>query len=202
MPSGMLVALEGIDGAGKSETRALIAQRLRERGLQVVECGELQSPWADSIRSGLAGHYTPFVKTFLFAADRAWTYEQICVPALAAGSVVLWDRYVDSALVYRSVELSREPALLELDFVRTINGPFRRPDLTILLDLPVSKAEARVQAAGRAEPYTRTFLEKVRTEYLRIANEKTSRYVVIDADASREEVSSRCERAILAAHQT
>src|SRR4029079_14268826 len=103
--SGTLVALEGIDGAGKSEMRRLVADRLIALKHPVTECGELQSPWAESIRAGLATRYTPFIKTFIFAADRAWTYERICVPALDAGISVLWDRYVDSAIVYRRVEM-------------------------------------------------------------------------------------------------
>jgi dTMP kinase len=193
--AGMLVALEGIDGAGKSEMRALIAHRLREVGKRVVECGELQSPWADSIRSGLGKGYTPFLKTFLFATDRAWTYEKVCLPALREDCVVLWDRYVDSAIVYRSVEVEAEPALLDLRFVRAINRPFRQPDLTILLDLPVAIALQRSREAQRHEPYDEGFLERARAEYLTLAKGE-SRYVIINADASRHEIASQCEAAI------
>lgn len=194
--AGMLVAFEGIDGAGKTEVRKLIAARLRERGERVVECGELQSPWADAIRAGLGRHYTPFVKTFLFAADRAWTYEKVGLPALEADDVVLWDRYVDSAFVYRGVEMASQSVLIDLSFVQAINRPFRRADLTILLDLPVATAHARSRAAERQEPYSVAFLESVRAEYLRLAEASSDRYVVVNANASLEEVSGQCERAI------
>jgi len=167
---------------------------LRDCNVPLVICGELRSPFAHLLRDMLRKGSSAFLKTYLFAADRAWSYEAECVPALIRGELVLWDRYVDSAIVYRAVELTRSASLIDLDFVRDINRPFARPDLTIYLDISVHTSLERARAMGSSEPYNREFLEEVRIQYLNIARERG--YSIIDGQRPVDIVAAEVSQVI------
>jgi len=121
-----------------------------------------------------------FLKTYLFAADRAWTYERECFPALKRGCLVLWDRYVDSALAYRAVELAMKKEQLDLEFVKTINKPFRTPDLIFLIDISLRTYEERNHGRAGTSPYATEFLRNVRKEYKRLARQRA--YIIVDGE--------------------
>jgi len=191
---GILVVIEGIDHAGKSSVVARLPSLLRNSGAEVVVCGELRSPIADLLRGRALRELSPFLKTYLFAADRAWTYENECIPALARGAVVLWDRYVDSAIVYRAVELSTQKSEIDLDFVREINSPFRQPDMTIYIDIDTKTSLTRVAGTDDSEPYDSKFLERVRAEYLALSVEKN--YRMVNGMQDRETVAAEAAAAI------
>lgn len=191
---GKLIAFEGIDRAGKSSVLQHLAKSLSDCNVPVHTMGEFQSPIKSTLREMLRRGGSPFLKTFLFATDRAWTYEATCVPALRRGDLVLWDRYVDSAIAYRAVELSKASSLIDLDFVKAINYPFIRPDLTIYIDIPVDVSSQRALAEGVTEPYNQEFLEAVRTEYLDIV--ETDRYVTIDGNKPMDLVTTDVDRII------
>ena len=184
---GTLVAFEGIDRAGKTSVLTRLgASLLGDCKVPVVVSGELRSPIASILRDLVHRGCSPFLKTFFFAADRAWSYERECLPTLRRGGLVLWDRYVDSALAYRAVELSREACEIDINFVREINCPFTEPDLTVYLDVSADTSFERAKKAGTVEPYDRGFLEAVRTEYLRLAHEKG--YAVVDGERPPDSV--------------
>lgn len=186
---GKLVAFEGIDGAGKSSVVGLLPRHLADCLVPVRVCGELLSPLAPIIRRILAEGGSALLKTYLFAADRAWTYEKVCLPALERGELVLWDRYVDSAIVYRTVELSMQPsAIFDLDFVRDINRIFITADLTVYIDVSVETSYKRGKLIGASAPYTSCFLELVRSEYLKRVAEHPGNYVLVDGERSLMEV--------------
>ncbi len=124
--------------------------------------------------------YSPFLKTYLFAADRAWTYDRECLPALSSGSLVLWDRYVDSAIAYRSVELRLHKSRIDLEFVRHLNSPFMRPDLTLYIDVASETSLSRSVHNRKIELYNFDFLKQVRLEYLTLAAEQG--YVIVDGE--------------------
>lgn len=193
---GKLIAFEGIDRAGKSSIIKRLPDLLDGCNVPIAICGEFQSPFAPIMRDLLHGGSSPFLKTFLFAADRAWTYERDCLPALKRGELVLWDRYVDSAIVYRSVEFSRSPSDIDidLDFVKDINRLFVRPDLTICIDITAETSQERARLAGTGEPYSPEFLENVRTEYLRVAS--TEEYVIINGERPLDAVVSEVGQVI------
>jgi dTMP kinase len=191
---GKLVALEGIDRAGKSSIIERLPSLLSDCKVSLVICGELQSPIAPIIRDLLYKGASPFLKTFLFAADRAWTYESKCLPALRHGGLVIWDRYVDSAMVYRSVELSLFGSDFDSSFVNDINRLFVPPDLTIYIDITAETSMKRVESVGVKGPYNPEFLEKVRAEYLRIAPLRG--YVVINGEQSLDVVVSEVAQVI------
>jgi len=191
---GRLVAFEGIDRAGKSSILRVLPEMLRDCQVPVVTCGELQSPLATIIRQSINSGGSAFLKTFLFASDRAWTYERVCLPALLRGEVVLWDRYVDSAIVYRTVEFSRSASEIGLDFVETINSPFPLPELTIYVDISAETSQARAELSGAKEPYSLDFLQNVRFEYLRQAVAKG--YVVVNGEEPLNEVATKVAQII------
>jgi dTMP kinase len=178
--SGRLVTIEGIDRAGKSSTLAGLPCLLQDCKVPVSICGELCSPLAPVIRDMLQEGSSAFLKTFLFASDRAWTYELKCLPSLRRGELVLWDRYVDSAIVYRATELSQSVSLIDLDFVREINRPFPKPDLVVYVDISVDVSIQRAEATGIKEPYGREFLEIVRAEYQKLALRE--KYCIINGE--------------------
>jgi dTMP kinase len=179
---GKLIAFEGIDRAGKSSIIKRLPDLLSGCNVPIVVCGEFQSPFAPIIRDLVHRGSSPFLKTFLFAADRAWAYERECLPALKRGELVLWDRYVDSAVVYRTVEFSRSPSDIDidLDFVKDINRLFVRPVLTIYIDVTVETSRERARLAGTRKPYSPEFLENVRAEYRKVAS--MEEYVIINSE--------------------
>lgn len=191
---GRLVALEGIDRAGKSSVFRLLPALLSGCKVSIVSCAERQSPLEHLLHGEVLGKTSPFIKTFLFAADRSWPYEQICVPALESGALVVWDRYVDSAIAYRTVDFALGESLIDIEFVKKINSPFQRPALTLLIDIPVEISLARAMQEGKREPYDEDFLRRVREVYLELA--RTDDYVVISGEAPVDAVAADAARAI------
>jgi dTMP kinase len=191
---GRLVTVEGIDRAGKSSTLRGLTGLLQDCKVPIVTCGELCSPLTPIIRDMLQKGSSAFLKTFLFASDRAWTYEAMCLPALRRGELVLWDRYVDSAIVYRAIELSQSVSLIDLDFVREINRPFSKPDLVVYIDISVDVSIQRAKATGNKEPYDKEFLENVRAEYQKLALQ--DEYCIINGEQPIDDVGLAVAKAI------
>lgn len=184
---GKLIAFEGIDRAGKSSIVARMSEMLQVGNVSNTVCGELHSPLTPVLREMLQKGSTPFLKTYFFASDRAWEYENNCLPALMRGDVVLWDRYVDSAVVYRAVEFQRGKSLVDIEFVRAINAPFVAPDLTIYIDISTSTSLNRARSSGSKEPYDAQFLEEVRSSYLCHAHSRN--YSIINGEPPLEVVA-------------
>ncbi len=141
-PRGCFIVLEGIDGSGTtSQTRAL-ADRLRERGREVLETREPTSGAIGAlIRERLsvrAAALDPAALALLFAADRLDHLTREVLPAVAAGTVVISDRYLLSSLAYQSLDC-------DPDWIRQINARAARPDLTLVLEVPAEVAFDRVQ---------------------------------------------------------
>jgi len=181
----MLIAIEGIDGAGKSTLMKNLQSRLSTGGY--IFCAEFQSPIKDAVKSLLYNGATFFLKTYFFAADRAWTYKKIALPAIESGHTVIWDRYVDTALAYRYAE-RKKADIIDLNFVKQINKPFKKADITIYLKMPAELSIERAAFAGRKEPYNIAFLKQVQQYYDRVA-ENDSTYYIVDATKTISEVT-------------
>lgn len=192
--SGLFITLEGPEGAGKSTNREYLAERLRERGIEVLLTREPGgTPLAERVRELLL---TPSdepmaadTELLLVFAARAQHLAQVIRPALVRGCVVLCDRFTDATYAYqgggRGVPEARI-AVLE-NFVQS----GLRPDLTLIFDLPVEVGLARAAARGRLDRFEqegRGFFEAVRQAYLRRARAEPQRYRVLDAAQPLDQV--------------
>lgn len=146
----MLLALEGVDGSGKTTQARLLAGAVQRRGHKVVLTREPGSgPAGQKLRRYLAGptrHLSPAVELALFVADRREHVAQVIKPALAAGCVVITDRYYYSSVAYQGA-LGLNPA-----HILAANETFApRPDLVFILTLPPALAVARLcRSPGRS----------------------------------------------------
>jgi dTMP kinase len=144
MPQGKLIALEGIDGSGTTTQAADLADHLREAGHAVhVTAEPSDGPVGVLIRRVLRGELdtSERVLAMLFAADRLDHLEREVEPHLAAGAVVVTDRYLLSSLAYQAVD---NP----VDWIVELNAEARRPDLSILLRVDAGTAASRREERG------------------------------------------------------
>ncbi|MCP5437800.1 MAG: dTMP kinase [Chromatiaceae bacterium] len=189
------ITVEGIEGAGKTSCLDLLEQRIRQRGHEVLVTREPGgTPLGEDLRQLLLGHrhdgMADDTELLLMFAARAEHLHAKIEPALVAGSWVLCDRFTDATYAYqgygRGIDLQRIAAL-----ETWVQGE-RRPDLTLLLDLPV---EVGLQRAGRRSTPDRferqalTFFDRVRQGYLSLAASAPGRFRVIDAGQSLDQVS-------------
>jgi len=150
MARGLLFALEGIDGSGKSTQARLLAGALEKQGRAVVRTQEpTDGPTGKELRrylQGLTRHLSPAAELELFTADRREHVARLIQPALAAGKIVISDRYYYSSAAYQGA-LGLDP-----QEILALNESFApRPHLVFLLQLPVSKALERLAAKGAAD---------------------------------------------------
>jgi len=194
---GRFITLEGGEGAGKSTQAKRLADRLAARGRKVVVTREPGgSPGAESIRellvTGQADRWSPITETLLMYAARRDHLERTIAPALAAGDWVVSDRFADSTRAYQGAG-GGAPASLIQTLERHVLGE-TRPDLTLILDLPVdvglARAMSRNHAETRFEAKGAAFHERLREGFLAIARVDADRCVVIDAAAPVEAVEA------------
>jgi dTMP kinase len=189
----MFIVLEGIDGSGTTTQLDRLARHLSARGRQVHATREpSQGPIGRLLREILlGGHRLPdgagvdgLAMALLFAADRRDHLTREIEPALAGGLDVISDRYLLSSLAYQAQEADRA-------WVAGLARELRIPDLTILLDVPVSVAAARRRAAGRPdERYDADDVQsRVAARYPELAA-ATPNTVVLDASGSIEQVTA------------
>ena len=205
---GKFITFEGLDGTGKSTQMRKLAAVLREAGHKVVETREPGgTPTAEKIRkvlldSGTAG-LAPLAEMALMFASRAQHIAEVIEPGLAAGNIVLCDRFTDSTEAYQGGgrRLGTEPVR---ELHRILCGDLQ-PDLTILMDsnprASVNRARRRNQSAtkfstrshdeNRFEQETRSFFTRVRDGYLAIAKREPERVVVVDARGTPEQTHEK-----------
>jgi len=145
--TGWLVAFEGVDGAGKSTQLRLLGERLRLRGIEWLATREpTDGPWGVKIRaSAQSERMSPNDELDAFVADRRQHVDEVIAPALAAGKVVLIDRYYFSTVAYQGARG------LEIDAVYAANAFAPEPDLLFVFDLDPSIGLARVAKRGVAD---------------------------------------------------
>jgi dTMP kinase len=191
---GVFVTLEGPDGSGKSSLMLRLAEVLRARGCDVVTTREPGStPLGEQIRRLLLDtepriDHTGRADALLFAASRAQHVDEVILPALERGDVVLCDRYADSSLAYQGSG-SGVP-MDELRAVQHFATGGLAPDLTILLDLPVEVGLGRkADEVTRFEAYQDlAYHERVRAAFLGFATAEPDRYVIVDASGDTDTV--------------
>jgi dTMP kinase len=193
----VFITFEGLDGAGKSTQIDRLAGRLRAQGLQVVCTREPGgTPLGDRLRNILLDPQETDLdartEALLYAASRAQLVAQVIRPALAAGAIVLCDRYVDASLAYQGAGLG-----LGVDAVAGVNRfatAGLMPDVTFLFDVPVAVSRARVaeDRAGsgpdRIERRSDAYFQRVRDAFLRMAEQEPHRVVRLDATRPADEL--------------
>ena len=198
---GRLIALEGIDGSGKTTQARILAERSPASMMTVTA-----EPGATALGAELRGllldpHLPPVAErteALLLAADRAQHVAEVVAPALAAGRWVVTDRFSGSTLAYQGYGRG-----LDLDELRRLvdwaTGGIE-PDLNVLVDIPLDVARRR-RAGGdddRLESLGDPFHERVRSGYLALAAADPGRWVVIDGTGGVDEVADRLSAAVTA----
>jgi dTMP kinase len=203
MTRGRFITFEGGEGAGKTTQVRLLAEALRDAGVEVVETREPGgSPGAEQIREllihGPSERWAPLTETLLHFAARAEHLRHRVNPALDAGSWVLSDRFTDSTMAYQGygLGLGREP----VEDLRQLVVGALDPDLTLILDLPVAaglgRAAGRRDGGERYERMGQDFHERLREGFLDIARREPGRCVVIDAGGNVEQVQDAVRAAV------
>jgi dTMP kinase len=203
---GSFITLEGGEGAGKSTQLQTIVAKLRALQIDAIATREPGgSPGAETLReillSGQLKHLGPKAEAILFSAARIDHLDTLIEPALARGSWVVSDRFLDSTRAYQGALGHLDPRFL-IALERVTLGDVL-PNLTLILDLPAEtglfRAKLRRGDAGEADRFESEDLDfhrALRTAYRDIAKAEPERCVLIDASGSKAEVSEAIWTAI------
>ena len=184
--TGAFISFEGIDGSGKSTQARLLADSLRAADHDVVLTREPGgSPGAEEIRAlvlqGDPDRWSAETELLLFTAARRDHMERLILPAIAAGQIVICDRFADSTRLYQG--LSRGDLRATVDQLHALMIG-REPDLTILIDMDpetgLARAKGRQGVEERFEDFGTDLQQKMRTGFLSLAQEFPGRFRTID----------------------
>ncbi len=199
----MFITLEGPEGSGKTSHIPYLVEYLREKGYTVFPTRE---PGGTSIGEQIREvihdlknvEMHPRTETLLYQAARAQIVEQVIRPRLAAGEIVLSDRYADSTIAYQGYghqqDLEQVRALVKYATAGLI------PDLTVLLDVDVEEGLRRKKKDNewnRLDAYTLEFHQRVRAGYLEMVRQEPKRWVVIDAGREWQSVQEELRNVVL-----
>ncbi|HEV8055625.1 MAG TPA: dTMP kinase [Nocardioidaceae bacterium] len=192
--TGVFIALEGGDGAGKSTQARRLAEWLRTEGFQVVlthEPGdsEVGRRLREILLDPATGELSHRTETLLYAADKAEHVDKLIWPALQRGAVVITDRYIDSMLAYQGG--GRELRADEVERFARWSTADLHPHLTVLLDLNPAVGLTRTSGQDRLEAESLGFHERVRSSFLSLAASHPEHYLVVDASITPEEITER-----------
>ncbi len=183
--TGLFITFEGPEGSGKSTQAQLLSDSLRKVGTETLL---LQDPGSTKLGKqlrewllrGEIGNCTPMTEAFLFIASRTALVQEHIVPAMKKGAVVICDRFHDSTVAYQGFAGGVDPKWLDKVGRMAIGNVM--PDMTIVLDLPVTEGFNRI-GAGRDNIERRAldFHKRVRQGYLDLAESQKQRFITIDA---------------------
>jgi len=185
--SPRFITFEGIDGAGKSTHIAFVADYLRQHGVQLVSSREPGgTSLGETLREVLL-HEKMHLETeaLLMFASRREHVAQVIAPALARSEWVISDRFSDASFAYQGG--GRGMALSKLEQLEAWVHPDLQPDLTLLFDVPLDVARARLDATRELDKFEQEkadFFAATRKEYLRRAAQFPARFRVIDSTQS------------------
>ena len=200
----MFITLEGPEGSGKTSQLPALADFLRDQGYDVLVTREPGgTSVGDQIRDVLMNmknvSIVPQTEILLFQAARAQHVAEILRPALAEGKVVICDRFGDSTLAYQGY--GHQTDIRTLQYLIHFATGGLTPDLTLLLDIPVSEGFDRKikndSEWNRLDAYAKAFHERVRQGYLELADEEPERWHIIDATQSKDQVQAEMRKAVL-----
>ncbi|MCC3276480.1 MULTISPECIES: dTMP kinase [unclassified Arthrobacter] len=200
---GLFIAMEGGDGAGKSTQAQRLTEALERAGHCVLRTREPGgTPVGEALRTLVLEHGNGEIdartEALIFAASRAAHVQQVIAPALAAGTVVVCDRYIDSSVAYQGAGRG-----LGTDTVRSLNNWATgglEPDLTVLLDVEPERGRDRRTAGqgteDRLESEPDAFHLQIRRAFLETAQAEPGRYLVLDAGRPRDELAEAILRRV------
>ena len=201
--AGLFITFEGGEGAGKSTQVKRLGEYLTAAGHQVVLTREPGgAPGAESIRKllveGAASRWDGVTEALLHTAARRDHLVKNVWPALQDGKIVISDRFVDSTVAYQGYGHGLDRAMLDALYTAAI-GDFK-PDLTLIIDVPLDvglgRAGARGGAENRYESMDRGFHERLRDGFLAIAKAEPSRCKVLDGTRDVDQVQADVRAAV------
>jgi dTMP kinase len=199
----MFITLEGPEGSGKTSHVPYLVEYLREKGYTVFPTREpggtsISEQIRDILHDLKNAEMHPRTETLLYQAARAQIVEQVIRPRLAAGEMVISDRYYDSTIAYQGY--GHQQNLEDIRALVTYATGGLVPDLTFLLDVDVEEGLKRKTQNGaewnRLDAYTIEFHRRVRAGYLEMVDRETGRWVVLDAGRSWDEVQAELRKVI------
>lgn len=208
VPGGFFITVEGIDGCGKTTQSAMLAEYLRGQGLEVTHTREpggtaignkIRAILLDPANTAITG----MTELMLYSADRAQHMDEVINPLLERGGIVVCDRFTDATAAYQGY--ARGLQLKLIDTLSAIATDGRKPDMTLVLDLPVEKALTRARqrncdnntaCEARFEDESLEFHGRVRQGYLSIAAAEPGRVKVIRAEGGIEEIQAALREAV------
>lgn len=194
---GVCIAFEGGEGSGKSTQTRILKSWFEEKGHTVVltrqpEGTELGKQLRHILLDLSVKEVALKTEALLFAADRSEHMHEVIHPALKRGEVVICDRYVDSFIAYENG--GRQLPSEEVLRISRWATDSLKADLTVLLDIAPKAGLARRGELDRMESQPMEFHERVRASFLDLAAEEPDRYLVVDAEQARDEISSIIRR--------
>ena len=201
---GLFITFEGSEACGKSTQIKMLAESLRKSGHEPLLLREPGGTVAGEAIRHLLQHapegeaLTPEAELLLFAASRAQLVREKIRPALAAGRIVICDRFLDSTTVYQGV--ARRIPATDTARINAFAVGECLPDITFLLDLDHETSVARMQSANRKldriERESGDFFQAVRNGYLSLANENTDRIVLLTASQPAIEIAAMIRKTV------
>ncbi|EEE38727.1 thymidylate kinase [Rhodobacteraceae bacterium KLH11] len=201
----MFLTFEGIDGSGKSTQARLLAEHLRREGHEVILTREPGgSDGAEEIRNlvlqGDPDRWSAETEILLFTAARRDHLERTIEPALAAGKVVICDRFADSTRMYQGLSRGDLRGLVDQLHNLMIG---REPDLTLLIDMDpgtgLSRAKGRQGAEERFEDFGLDLQQQMRAGFLALAQEFSDRFRVVDGNRNMDSVAQDVTKVVMMA---
>lgn len=207
--AGTFITFEGIDGSGKSTQLRLLANFLRGQKCEVLTTREPGgTPVGLRLRAALLDaqeEVDPMTELLVFAADRAQHVRRVLRPAIAAGQVVISDRYADATVAYQGAGRGFSPELISRIVELATEG--LKPDLTLLFDLPVAESGARTrrrsegkhksETADRLDAENAEFHSRVRTAYLDLAAEQPERFRIVESGGSVDDTQNKVKQIVI-----
>lgn len=197
--SGLFIVFEGGEGSGKTTNLAYFIDRLKAKGIDLIATREPGgTAMAEEIREVLLSprdeQVSPDAELLLMFAARAQHLAAKIKPALADGQWVICDRFTDATYAYQGG--GRELGFDKIAQLETLVQGDLRPDLTVLLDVPLEVGMARAAQRGeldRMEQESQAFFERVRSTYLTRAEQSPERYRIIDASGDLDSVQRQID---------
>ena len=201
MNKGLFITFEGGEGAGKTSVIAALTQSLKAKGISVHVTREPGGcELGESIRKLLldSEKLCSEAELLLFLANRSQHLQEVILPKVAEGTVVLCDRFTDSTKAYQGAARQQDMQILDTLCNYATSG--KEPDLTFLIDVPVDVGMERVVAnrdgKDRIERESLEFHNRVRDAYLALAKDNPNRIHVIDGTLSKELVAQEVEKVV------